>query len=286
MELRFSKMVGTGNDFVVCAAEELAGLDTAAFALYACNRHYGVGSDGLLVISHGSTPDSVFMKMHNPDGTEDICGNGMRCTAAWARQHGLVQTSQLTIETSDGPKKAVIHDDGRVTVDMGVARYDPALVPYLAEEAAPLHVQVGSHELTLYAVSTGSTHAVWFCDELPDDELFYEIGPAVENHPLFPQKTSLMCVKRLNDTDVQVRIWERGACETLGCGTGACAAAVVSMDNGLTGPLVRVRSKGGEAVVERMPDGTLTLTGEATLVYEGRLAYDPDRRGHQDAGLD
>lgn len=286
MVISFSKMVGTGNDFVVCAAEQLSGIDTAAFARFACDRHYGVGSDGLLIISRGSQPNSVYMKMHNPDGTEDVCGNGMRCTANWAKIHGLVDVDRFSIETIDGSKQAVIRPDGLVMVDMGKARYTPALVPCLTQQEGPVTVRVGAHEMIIHPVSTGSTHGVWFCDELPDDETFYEIGPAIENHPLFPQKTSLMCTKRLSDSELQIRIWERGAGETLGCGTGACAAAVVAMDNGLTGPLVCVHSKGGEAVVERSPDGGITLTGEATQIYEGHLAYDPAHHGHLGVGLD
>lgn len=285
MLVNFSKMVGTGNDFVVCAAEELAGLDTAAFARYACDRHYGVGSDGLLVISLGAKHGSVFMKMHNPDGTDDVCGNGLRCTANWAKAQGLVTSDQFTIETIDGPKQAVILPDGRVTVDMGKARYAPSLVPYLADEAGPISVQAGSLQVILHAVTTGSTHAVWLCDELPNDELFFELGPAVENNPIFPMKTSLMCTKRMGDSDLQVRIWERGAGETLGCGTGACAAAVVAMDNGLTNTLVRVHSKGGEAVIQRLPDGSITLTGDAIQTYVGHLAYDPARHGRRDVDL-
>ena len=285
MQIHFSKMQGIGNDFVVCAADQLSGADASQFAQFVCSRHYGVGSDGLLIVAPSEAANHVIMRMYNADGTPDVCGNGMRCVSRWSQRHGLISGHRLAIETIDGLKMATLHDDGNVTVDMGRAKYEPTEVPYLADSSAPLHVPFHGRDITIHAVSTGSTHTVWFCDELPDDELFTELGPNIENHPLFPLKTSLMCTLPVSKEQLQLRIWERGVGETLGCGTGACAAAVVAMDNGYVESRVRVRSKGGEVTVERLPEGSLTLTGEAVLVYEGVVTYDPDRLDHLGADL-
>lgn len=268
-------MHGLGNDFVVVAEEAVQAFSLPALARLLCQRRFAVGADGLLVVGRGER-HPVRMRMFNPDGTEDMCGNGLRCVAKWAAQRGLVDGSSFMVETIDGDKRADLLPDGRVRVELGEPRLAPAEVPVLAGETPVLDlcVRLPHREVEVAALSTGSTHSVLFVDELPPDEVFLRDSPLVENHPLFPQRTSVLWTVVESPSRVRMRIWERGVGETLACGTGACAAAVAAQLRGLAGDSVEVHSAGGVLQVEWRPGEPVRLTGAAERVYEGWYPLD------------
>lgn len=273
--LPFSKMHGAGNDFVVVSEEAVGSFFLPDLARRLCRRRFAVGADGLLVVGRGSR-HAVRMRMFNPDGSEDMCGNGLRCVAKWASLHGLTADTCFTVETIDGDKQVELLSDGKVRVELGEPRFEPNEVPVLAEEAPvvdmPVDLPHGTVRIT--ALSTGSTHGVVFVDSLPDDERFLRDSPMIENHPLFPQRTSVLWTVVENPSRLRMRIWERGAGETLACGTGACAAAVAAQLHGLAGESVDVYSAGGMLHVEWRPGEPISLTGAAELVYEGCYLLD------------
>lgn len=268
--LPFVKMQGAGNDFVVVYEGDVRSLSLPELARRVCRRRFAVGADGLLVVGRGKR-HPVRMRMFNPDGTEDMCGNGLRCVARWAALRGWVQSEHFTIETIGGEREVRLLPDGRVEVDLGLPRFEPSEVPVIASHAPVLNlsVELPGKVVQLSALSTGSTHAVVFVDRLPDDETFMRDSPLIENHPLFPQRTSVMWTVVEGESRLRMRIWERGAGETLACGTGACAAAIVAQLQGLAGESVEVRSAGGVLHVRWSPNSPVWLTGDAQAVYEG-----------------
>lgn len=243
----FWKTQTVGNDFVLLHSDDVAecGLEgeLEALAVLLCRRHFGVGSDGLLVI--GNEDGELHLRMFNPDGSEDFCGNGLRCAASHAHRLGWVE-SEHRIEHFGRLVNAVVLPDGQARTAIGPAIYDPEEVP--VDRDTPLIDEdvcgyVGS------AVSTGSTHFVTFVNELPDDAELIRVGPLIENNPLFPERTSVIFAQEVGVRVLKIRIWERGAGETQGCGTGSSAAAAEWM---------RRRGKAGDVEVQN-PGGSLTV---------------------------
>jgi diaminopimelate epimerase len=275
LRIPFSKMHGAGNDFVVVAEEVVSTYSLPDLARRLCQRRFAIGADGLLVVGRGRR-QAVRMRMFNPDGSEDMCGNGLRCVAKWAARHGLATNNHFVIETLDGEKQAELLRDGRVRVELGEPYFDPERIPVLAENAPviDLPVQLPDGVVKVTALSTGSTHSVIFVDRLPEDDRFLHDSPLIENHALFPQRTSVLWVVVESPLRLRMRIWERGAGETLSCGTGACAAAIAAQLHGLTGRSVEVHSMGGVLQVEWQPGSPVYLTGAADLVYEGEYLVD------------
>lgn len=282
----FTKMQGVGNDFVVVDGRHAGDTDWSVLALEMCDRRTGVGADGLLVLDVTHSAD-IMMRMYNPDGTPDVCGNGLRCIARYAVERGIVSADTMRITTLAGVRAAQIHRDTEgaitsVTVNMGVPRFDPPSIPMrIPQDQAfdyPLDLEDGQ-TLTLTALSTGSTHAVAFVEALPPDALFFSLSPQVEEHPLFPDRTSLMWCQVEAPSHLRLRIWERGAGETWGCGTGACAAAVAAVLHDYARPdeAIHVRSQGGELIVRWAPEGSIEMTGPAETIYDGDYPLDPDR---------
>jgi diaminopimelate epimerase len=284
--LAFTKMQGVGNDFVVIDGRERRDLDWSALAIELCDRKFGIGADGLLVLDETRLAD-VMMRMYNPDGTPDVCGNGLRCVARYAVERGIVAGGgdSLRIATLAGVRAARMHRDAdgeiaAVTVSMGLPRFDPQSIPMrVAQERVidyPLEIDQDG-VLSVTALSTGSTHAVTFVAALPDDITFFTLSPQVEHHPLFPDRTSLMWCRVEGPGRLRLRIWERGAGETWGCGTGACAAAVAAILHGYAaeGEPVTVASRGGELVVRWREGETMEMTGPAVFVFEGIYRLDP-----------
>ncbi len=277
-ELRFTKMQGVGNDFIVVDGRKDATVDWSTLSIELCDRHTGIGADGLLVLEDTSLAD-IRMRMFNPDGTPDVCGNGLRCIARYAAERSIVPGDTLRIATLAGVRKATMNRDAggaisSVTVTMGRPRFDPADIPMrVASDRVvdyPLELDDGVI-LPISALSTGSTHAVAFVDSLPDDATFRAISPQVEEHPLFPDRASLMWCRVEGLHRLRLRIWERGAGETWGCGTGACAAAVAATDRGFVcpGTPVTVASRGGELSITWQDGDQVEMTGPAERVYEG-----------------
>ncbi|MBC8137223.1 MAG: diaminopimelate epimerase [Fibrella sp.] len=298
--LPFTKMQAVGNDFVVIE-ETVWGADTdwAQEAIRLCDRHKGVGADGLLVVCPSKIAD-VRMRMFNPDGTEDMCGNGLRCVVRWAVEHGHLKTSDDEphsrtgdIETLVGPRFAHAKMEGgkvgEIVTHMGEPLFRPNELPMtIADRDAVLDYALsveGYGTITVSTVNTGSTHTVIWVDELPDDELFLSLSPKIEHHPLYPERTSVLWARySVARSDFEIRIWERGVGETLGCGTGACAVAVLAVRQGKkprsvysdsNSHHIKIRSKGGEltaiyiANAKSEPYGALALRGTAHTVYSG-----------------
>ena len=269
--LRFWKTQTVGNDFILLHAEDVAaaGLDDRleSVAMVLCERQFGMGSDGLLVVSaHGH---ALSQRMFNPDGTEDFCGNGLRCSALHAVRLGLVGPEHQ-IEHFGRVVQARVQPDGQVSVAIGPAVYDPEMVPLNLQLHPGELVEEKVGGLVGTAVNTGTTHFVAFMDELPSDPEFARIGPLVEHDDVFPERTSVIFAVPDGDRDLKIRIWERGVGATLGCGTGSSAAAAVQMRR--TGDLgeVRVTQPGGVLTVSaREADGSLVTTSRPVEPFSG-----------------
>jgi diaminopimelate epimerase len=245
----FTKMQGVGNDFVVLASTDFpADTNFALLAPILCDRHTGIGGDGLIVV----TPTPLTMQFWNPDGTTDMCGNGLRCVIHLAQTNGWVGESGR-VQTPVG-ERAFRRVDGEIVADMGTPRVFPPL---------------SALGYTLHPADTGSDHVVIFIDTLPNDETFFAISPQIEHHPAFPNRTSVMWTQVTPSGDLRIRIWERGVGETLGCGTGACAAAVAYWERENNRIATQVESLGGTLRVLPNADNTIALAGPAQIVFRG-----------------
>ena len=284
MKLRFVKMHGLGNDFVVLdtIAQPLPeGFNFVRAAEILCHRHFGVGGDGLLLLEKSNAAQSdaeIAMRMWNPDGSEDMCGNGLRCIAALAHRRGYVENS-FTVETLVDLRRAEIRDD-LVRVSMGKPQFENEQIPFAPPPGAltknqPLEYELPVGETVLAhasTLSTGSTHTVIFGSH-PNENSFQTFSPLIENHSWFPQRTSIMWADVVAENEIALRIWERGAGETLACGTGACAAAVVAQLTGRAGSPTKVHSKGGTLIIEWQNGQDIWKTGPAQIVFEGEAAF-------------
>ena len=287
--MRFTKMQGVGNDFVVVDGDELPPhISLPALAIQTCDRKFGIGADGLLVVSRDQSGAAFRMWMFNPDGSEDMCGNGLRCVSLWAARAGwLAGRTEFTVAVKDGTRNVRllgVEDDGRagmLGVDMNLPRFDPVELPFCAP--AGTHVvgyplTIGDETYHLTVVNTGSTHTVIFGTVPPDEATFQRVSPLIENHPLFPDRTSVLWATPQGDSTVTVRIWERGAGETLGCGTGACAIGVAAILGGFipAGVPVNIASKGGTLRITWPGESApIDMTGPAKIVYDGDFGLDP-----------
>jgi diaminopimelate epimerase len=274
MTIAFVKMHGTGNDFVVLdnLASPLPGnFDFSSAALELCARRFGIGGDGLLLLDKSENAP-IKMRMWNPDGTEDMCGNGLRCIAKLAHERGYVG-EEFLIETLAGLRRCAIVGD-KVRVEMGAPVFAPQQIPTLIENpieySLPVNKGAIPHVTTL---STGSTHTVVFTDKEISETAFQTLSPAIENHYLFPERTTVLWSKIEGRDDVSthiaVRIWERGVGETLACGTGACAVAVAAQKTGRAGENVVIKSRGGELQISWREGSEIQMTGGAEIVCEG-----------------
>ena len=271
-------MQGVGNDFVVIDGRSLSH-DWMTLAPSLCDRKFGIGADGLLVITHSVHAD-LRMLMFNPDGSPDICGNGLRCIARYVVEHGILSQNSFCVETLAGNRAVSVQQDSfgiiqSVTVDMGKPLFEPSAIPLLAPFEQYLQLDLGKFGiLPITPLSTGSTHAITFVEELPKDDKFYAVSSTVEIHPLFPQRTSLMWCKVLGENRVQIRIWERGAGETMGCGTGACATVVAAVLHGLvdSSDEIEVVSAGGSLFIRWQLGSNILMRGPAETTFSGEIS--------------
>ncbi len=269
--IRFVKMQGVGNDFVL--VDDRAGADRnwPRLALQLCDRRFGVGADGLLVVGESDSADAR-MRMFNPDGTEDFCGNGLRCVARYVAGE---REKRLILETIAGLRGAEVRSDAAgsfsVTVDMGVPHFNPRDVPLNidGEEAFDYPLPVENETLTATSLSTGTAHTILFVEELPEENRFQRLSSLISEHPLFPERTSIMWTKVESPERLRMRIWERGAGETWGCGTGACAAAVAAIRKKLAQSPVTVSSRGGDLRIAWREGEDIRMTGPAEYVFKG-----------------
>jgi diaminopimelate epimerase len=275
--MQFAKMQGVGNDFVVVALEDTPTYHLPNLARTLCARHTSIGADGLLVIGKSSSDAAFTFRMFNPDGSEDMCGNGLRCAALWAFHRNLVSHGHFNVDTKDGKRDCflVSVDDltAVVRVNMGEAKFSSHELPVIGDRADYVHYPISVLDQSLYAtiVNTGSTHSVVFIDGPVDDVTFFKYSPPFENDPMFPERTSVIWTWQTGEDRFSIRIWERGAGETLGCGTGACAAAVAAVVNKKAkhGDQVVISSKGGDLIIAWTD--IIWMTGPAVLVYTGTI---------------
>jgi diaminopimelate epimerase len=272
--LRFSKYQASGNDFLII--DELEGpaveLDVPAL----CDRWVGAGADGVIRVRPGGTAPFRF-DLTNADGSSaEMSGNGMRCLAAYLREGGRLAVDEVDVETPAGTRHVTLTRDGdRVTaavVEMGTPNFTRAAIPMVGpawETFQEQPIEIGGRlTVTATALSMGNPHLVLFVDEEPDRYHLEHIGPALERHELFPERTNVE-LARVQDGDIHVRVWERGVGETLACGTGACAVAVASHEAGRAARTTTVRFRGGPLHVERREDGQVLLGGPVAHVYDG-----------------
>ncbi|GBE09933.1 diaminopimelate epimerase [bacterium BMS3Bbin12] len=272
--MRFTKMQGLGNDFVVVdgltAPLELSAAQVRRIA----DRRLGVGCDQLLVIGAPVDAAADFRyEIYNADGSRaEQCGNGVRCIVRYLAQRGLTDRSGLVLEGDAGRVRARIEDDGAITVDMGVPRLEPREIPFTAEARAVTYpLAAGGREVAISAVSMGNPHAVLIVDDIERAPVA-ELGPALEAHPRFPRRTNVGFLQVVEPAYARLRVYERGAGETPACGSGACAAVVAGRLRGLLGERVTVRLPGGELVILWGGEGTpVWMTGPAVSVFEGQI---------------
>ncbi|MCS7236727.1 MAG: diaminopimelate epimerase [Thermoguttaceae bacterium] len=279
--MKFTKMHGAGNDYVVVNCFHYAPpADPATLARRMCKRHFGVGADGLILICPSQKADAL-MRIFNTDGSEaEMCGNGIRCVGKYVYDHGICRNNPLSIETKAGIKKLQLYlrngKVGKVRVNMGIPELATSAIPTtLGVErsgrgvALNTPLQVSGVSLLVNCVSMGNPHTVIFVDELQDDQV-RGLGPAIENAPVFPKRTNVEFVKVIAKNKVRVRVWERGCGETLACGTGAAAVCVAGFLTGRTDRNILVRMPGGALKVEwNTEDGCVYLTGRAKEVFCG-----------------
>ncbi len=276
--MKFSKMHGISNDYVyVNGFTETVG-DPNSVSKFVSDRRCGIGSDGLIMILPSEVAD-CRMRMFNADGSEGMmCGNGIRCVGKFAYDNGIVTKPELSVETKSGIKYITLEiNDGvavAATVDMGRAILRPAEIPVKmdGEDCVAKPITVNGQEYTVTCVSMGNPHCIVFCDDPADIEL-EKIGPHFEHHELFPERINTEFLQVIDETTLNMRVWERGSGETFACGTGACACVVAAVLNGYSkhDTEVTVHLLGGDLKITYQSDGTVMMTGPATHVYDGEI---------------
>ncbi len=280
--MKFTKMHGCGNDYIYvdCTARDKTPLleeDIPEIAVKISDRHFGIGSDGLILIRPSDTAD-FMMDMYNSDGSRGkMCGNGIRCVAKYVYDYGLTDKTQLRIETLSGIKELKLTvEDGKVTwvtVDMGAPVTEPALIPVTSDKKSLLRepVVMDGKRYELTCVSMGNPHAVIFVEDTAS-LLLEAVGPKFEKHEMFPERVNTEFVQVLDRSHIRMRVWERGSGETLACGTGACASVAACILNGLTENEVTVSLLGGELKIRYdEKQNTVFMTGPAVTVFEGEI---------------
>jgi len=281
--MKFTKMHGAGNDFVVVETSD-ARRDWSAAAIALCDRHFGVGSDGLLLVMSSDVAD-VRMRMFDPDGSEaEACGNGIRCVAKYAFEEKLTSASidQLSIETAAGVRQIRLIKEGnklvKIQAGMGKPMFSASDIPVkIGNNEKIVYIntmirypaKVGGKELLLNFVSMGNPHAVYFTPEPVAEFPLSEIGPKVENLDMFPKRANFEVARVLNRGEIEVRVWERGAGETLACGSGACAVTVAAILYEYIDDNVKIKLPGGVLRVGWDGDGEVLLSGPAEKVFTG-----------------
>jgi diaminopimelate epimerase len=255
--MRFTKMQGCGNDFLIFDPGEVERQDLPDLARKACDRHFGIGADGILIPATSETADLEMVYLNSDGSPSEMCGNGLRCLARYAKDRGMVGGEAITIATGAGVKKVLLFDDGSSRVEMGAPRFEPG---------------VGVGGFRFLRVSMGNPHAV----ALLESEAAVEtldlptIGPSIEENPIFPEKTNVEFGFARSGHDVRMRIWERGAGETLASGSGSCAVAVAAVEQGLAQSPVSVHLDGGVVEIEWSgEDGPVYMKGPTEYVCEG-----------------
>ena len=272
-------MHGAGNDFVVIDGEKESFTEEQypAISRNACDRNFGIGGDGIIVVLP-SRVANFRMRMFNPDGSEaEMCGNGIRCFAKYIYDRKQHPDVIMTVETLGGIKTLKLNTTGgkvqTVRVDMGEPRLTRAEIPMKgigSDRVISEPLRVGGKKIDITCVSMGNPHCITFVDNV-DNYPVEKIGSQIENHSSFPQRTNVEFIEVINQQEIKMRVWERGAAETLACGTGACASAVASMLNDKVSRKVTVHLRGGDLFIEWLGDNKVYMTGPAQEVFEGKI---------------
>ena len=276
--MKFTKMQGIGNDYVYVNCFEESVADPERVSEIISDRHFGIGADGLVLIMPSDKAD-FRMRMFNADGSEgNMCGNATRCIGKFVYDNHLTDKTNITLETRSGIKKLTLYpENGKVKtvlVDMGKAVLKPADIPMNVSGDTFINkpITVDGKEVFITAVSMGNPHAVTYVDDVDSLEL-EKIGPSFENHPLFPERVNTEFIKILDESTMQMRVWERGSGETWACGTGACAATAASVLNGYFphDKEITVKLRGGDLFITYKSDGTVLMRGPAETVFTGEI---------------
>lgn len=288
--MKFTKMQACGNDYIYVDLHQETIENPSRLSRLLSPRHFAVGSDGLITIGPSKQADFA-MRIYNADGSEaEMCGNGIRCVAKYVFDHGLTEKREITVETGAGIKNLRLGVEeaasGRETVtsvrvDMGAPILSPGEIPVLLSgtQAMDVPIEAEGKIWHMSCISMGNPHAVFFVPSLEDIDL-KKIGPAMENHPLFPRRTNVEFVEVLAHNELRMQVWERGSGETMACGTGACATVVAAVLNGHTGEEVLVHLSGGDLSIQYDRESNhVFLTGPAVTVYQGELDEEAWKRG-------
>ena len=274
MKLKFTKMHGLGNDFVVFDATRAPIALTREELRRIADRHFGIGCDQILQVEKPREAGTDFYyRIFNADGGEvEQCGNGARCFVRYVREHGLSGKSEIRVGTLSGVIVPRLEADDQVSVDMGVPQFEPSCIPFQAERRALTYtLEIGAKSVVISALSMGNPHAVQIVHDVDNAPVQTE-GAAIEAHPRFPQRVNAGYMQVMSRNHVKLRVFERGAGETLACGTGACAAAVAGIQRGLLDERVTVTTRGGDLGISWEGDGKpVLMTGPAVTVFEGEM---------------
>jgi len=273
-KLKFTKMQGAGNDFVVIDAYSSPVSLSQNQIKQIANRYFGVGCDQLLMVEKTNTPNVDFRyRIFNADGGEvEQCGNGARCFVRFVADKGLTQKREIAVETASGVISLKLQNDGQVTVNMGAPRFNPAEVPFAAEVRKNQYpLKLAGETISISAVSMGNPHAVTLVDNVETANVG-GLGPQIESHSSFPQRVNAGFMQIVAPHEIKLRVYERGSGETLACGTGACAAVVSGIQLGLLQSPVKVNMRGGQLNIEWQGEGQpVMMTGDAEIVFEGEI---------------
>ena len=274
MRLKFTKMHGLGNDFVVLDATHAPLALERDQLRFLADRHVGIGCDQILQVEPPRSPDTDFYyRIFNADGGEvEQCGNGARCFVRFVREHGLTEKTEIRVGTQSGVIVPKLEADGRVTVDMGVPQFEPARIPFIAERRALTYqLDVGGAAIEISALSMGNPHAVQVVKDVDAAPVLTQ-GPAIEAHARFPQRVNAGYTQIIDRGRIKLRVYERGAGETLACGTGACAAVVAGIQRNLLDDSVVVATRGGDLGISWQGEGKpVLMTGPAVTVFSGEI---------------
>ena len=267
-------MHGIGNDFIIVNGFRQYINDPSTLAKKLCNRHFGIGADGLILALPSDRADAR-MRIFNSDGSEpEMCGNGIRCLGKFLYDGGICQKLSMSVETGAGVLALDVEAEGglarRVTVDMGAPRFEPEAIP-VAADRNEVTLEVDGLALRFFCVGMGNPHAVTF-DLFPEGEQFLRLGALLERHPAFPRRANIEFCRTDGAGGAQVRVWERGDGPTLACGTGACAVLTAAACQGLLPRTAPIRLPGGTLTVRWDGDGCLYMTGPAETVFTGQIA--------------
>ncbi len=273
MRLKFTKMQGLGNDFVVIDAVNQSVCLSPAQRRLLADRHFGVGCDQILLVE-GAVGDADFRyRIYNVDGGEvEQCGNGARCFVRYVHDRGMTQKNEIRVETSGGLIIPRLEANGEVSVNMGTPKFEPQQIPFIAERRAMTYsIDISGRQVEISAVSLGNPHAVQLVEDIDGAPVITE-GALIESHPSFPKRVNAGYMQVVDRTHIRLRVYERGAGETLACGTGACAAVVIGIERGLLRSTVQVNMRGGELTIRWEGEGQpVWMTGPAVTVFDGEI---------------